>query len=154
MACYHHVSASLSTIYGQLATSKHVGGNASLVLDHPIDPYEGGIKYHIMPPFKRYRELDQLSGGEATMASLALLFALFSFKKAPFFVLDEIDAALDNANVTLLKNFILRQKNVQIVCISLKDALFQQADTLVGVCKDQDSSSSRVILLDLKSFTA
>ena len=55
-----------------------------------------------MPPLKRFRDMDQLSGGERTVAALALLFAIHSFQPAPFFVLDEVDAALDNANVLSL----------------------------------------------------
>lgn len=59
------------------------------------EPYLHGIKYHAMPPMKRFRDMDQLSGGEKTMAALALLFAIHSYHPSPFFVLDEVDAALD-----------------------------------------------------------
>ena len=83
-----------------------------------------GIKYHAMPPMKRFRDMDQLSGGEKTMAALALLFAIHrwaapassglparakfflpaSYHPSPFFVLDEVDAALDNTNVGRIAN--------------------------------------------------
>ncbi len=53
-----------------------------------------------MPPMKRFRDMEQLSGGEKTVAALALLFAIHSFHPSPFFVLDEVDAALDNSNVS------------------------------------------------------
>lgn len=68
------------------------------------EPYLHGIKYHAMPPMKRFRDMEQLSGGEKTMAALALLFAIHSFKPSPFFVLDEVDAALDNTNVGRIAN--------------------------------------------------
>ena len=58
-----------------------------------------GIKFDVMPPGKRFRERDMLSGGEKTFAALALIFSLHSFRPSPFFVMDEIDAALDNPNV-------------------------------------------------------
>ncbi|KAG7149252.1 Structural maintenance of chromosomes protein 1 like [Verticillium longisporum] len=59
-----------------------------------------------MPPLKRFRDMDLLSGGEKTMAALALLFAIHSYQPSPFFVLDEVDAALDNANVDKIKKYI------------------------------------------------
>lgn len=65
------------------------------LIDGTQEPYLHGIKYHAMPPMKRFRDMDQLSGGEKTMAALALLFAIHSYHPSPFFVLDEVDAALD-----------------------------------------------------------
>lgn len=59
-----------------------------------------------MPPSKRFRDMDQLSGGERTVAALALLFAIHSHHPSPFFVLDEIDAALDAGNVNKVANYI------------------------------------------------
>ena len=63
------------------------------------EPFAAGVKYLAMPPMKRYRAMDQLSGGERSVAALALLFAIHSFHPSPFFILDEVDAALDNANL-------------------------------------------------------
>jgi structural maintenance of chromosome 1 len=79
-----------------------------------------------MPPGKQFTEMDQLSGGEKTMAALALLFAIHSFHPAPFFVLDEVDAALDPTNVSKLARYIGTQANkgVQFLIISLKSALY------------------------------
>jgi structural maintenance of chromosome 1 len=93
-----------------------------------------------MPPGKRFADMEQLSGGEKTMAALALLFAIHSFHPAPFFVLDEVsqlpvacrtqltikvDAALDPTNVAKLAAYIRSQaeKEVQFLIISLKSAL-------------------------------
>jgi structural maintenance of chromosome 1 len=99
--CFGHVSEALGTIYKDLTRSgKHpLGGNAYLTLDNTEEPFLGGIRFNAMPPMKRFRDMDQLSGGEKTMAALALLFSVHSFRQAPFFVLDEVDAALDNVNV-------------------------------------------------------
>ena len=88
--CFRHVSESLGLIYRDLTrSSKHpLGGNAYLTLDNSEEPYLGGLRYTAMPPMKRFRDMDQLSGGEKTMAALALLFAIHSYRQAPFFILD------------------------------------------------------------------
>jgi len=117
MGCFTHVSESLQAIYRDLTkSSKHpLGGNAYLSLDDSEEPYLGGIKYNAMPPMKRFRDMDQLSGGEKTVASLALLFAIHSFRPAPFFVMDEVDAALDNVNVK--KVFYTKTKKGALVVL-------------------------------------
>ena len=85
---------------------------SSLLVDEHIsqrmrdEPYLAGVNYHTMPPTKRFRDMEHLSGGEKTMAALALLFAIHSYQPSPFFVLDEVDAALDNANVGKLVNYV------------------------------------------------
>jgi structural maintenance of chromosome 1 len=70
-------------------------------LDDSEEPFKGGMKFNAMPPMKRFRDMEQLSGGEKTVAALALLFAIHSFHPAPFFVMDEVDAALDNSKSEL-----------------------------------------------------
>jgi structural maintenance of chromosome 1 len=99
--CFKHVSVALGVIYKDLTkSSKHpAGGNAYLTLENTDEPYSSGTRFTAMPPMKRFRDMDQLSGGEKTMAALALLFSIHSYRQAPFFVLDEVDAALDNVNV-------------------------------------------------------
>ena len=74
-----------------------------------IEPFLHGIKYTAMPPTKRFRDMEQLSGGEKTVAALALLFAIHNFRPSPFFVLDEVDAALDNTNVGKVANYIRKK---------------------------------------------
>jgi structural maintenance of chromosome 1 len=79
--------------------------------ENPEEPYLEGINYNCVAPGKRFQPMSNLSGGEKTIAALALLFAIHSFQPAPFFVLDEIDAALDNTNIGKVEtrkfNFIL-----------------------------------------------
>ncbi|CAB1120003.1 unnamed protein product [Ectocarpus sp. CCAP 1310/34] len=123
MQAYNLVSDNLNTIYKDLTrSSKHpLGGNAFLSLDNPEEPYLGGVKFNAMPPMKRFRDMEQLSGGEKTVAALGLLFAIHSFRPAPFFVMDEIDAALDNINVKKVCNYIQgRSGDFQSIVISLK----------------------------------
>jgi structural maintenance of chromosome 1 len=99
--CFDHVSNVLGVIYKDLTKStKHpAGGNAYLTLEDSNTPFVGGTRFTAMPPMKRFRDMADLSGGEKTMAALALLFSIHSYRQAPFFVLDEVDAALDNVNV-------------------------------------------------------
>jgi structural maintenance of chromosome 1 len=153
--CFEHVSKALQVIYRDLTkSSKHpMGGTAFLTLDDQNEPYAGGTRYTAMPPMKRFRDMEQLSGGEKTMAALALLFSIHSFRQAPFFVLDEVDAALDNVNVKKICNYIKqRSREFQCIVISLKDSLFEHADSLVGVAKDVNLLTSRVYTLDMRAF--
>ena len=104
---FDHVKSMIDPIYKKLTESKKAqGGTAFLGMENSEEPFSGGIKYNVMPPHKRFREMDQLSGGEKTVAALALLFAIHSFREAPFFVLDEVDAALDNTNIHRVAKFI------------------------------------------------
>lgn len=115
------------------------------------EPYLDGIKYHAMPPLKRFRDMEHLSGGEKTMAALALLFAVHSYQPSPFFVLDEVDAALDNTNVARIANYIRDHAapGMQFIVISLKTGLFQLSEALVGIYRDQSENSSKPLTLDV-----
>lgn len=106
-----------------------------------------------MPPLKRFRDMEHLSGGEKTMAALALLFAVHSYQPSPFFVLDEVDAALDNANVAKIANYIREHAapGMQFIVISLKTGLFQSSEALVGIYRDQGANSSKALTLDVSS---
>lgn len=128
-----------------------MGGQAYLDIEDTDTPYLSGIRYHAMPPLKRFRDMEHLSGGEKTMAALALLFAVHSYQPSPFFVLDEVDAALDNANVEKIRNYIRGHAGpgMQFIVISLKTGLFQGSESLVGVYRDQDANSSNTLTLDV-----
>lgn len=150
---YTHISEQIGTIYKDLTktTSFPLGGQAHMSLEDDDEPYLAGIKYHTMPPLKRFRDMEHLSGGEKTMAALALLFAVHTYAPSPFFVLDEVDAALDNANTAQLANYVREHAGpgMQFVVISLKTGLFQNSETLVGVMRDQGVNSSRALTLDV-----
>ena len=122
-------------------------------LDDSEEPYKGGIKFNAMPPMKRFRDMEQLSGGEKTVAALALLFAIHSYRPAPFFVMDEVDAALDNVNVLKVCNYIRqRSDDFQCIVISLKDMFYERSQSLIGICRDVGTNSSRTLTLDLTKF--
>lgn len=153
MAAFEHVARVIDATYKQLTKSaKHpLGGTAYLSLENTDEPYLSGMKYNAMPPMKRFREMEQLSGGEKTVAALALLFAIHNYRPSPFFVLDEVDAALDNVNVNKVSTYIATC-DFQCVVISLKDAFYEKADALVGICKDMATQRSQALTLDLSAF--
>lgn len=150
---FSHISEQISHVYKDLTRSSAfpLGGQAYLDIEDNDAPYLSGIKYHAMPPLKRFRDMEHLSGGEKTMAALALLFAVHSYQPSPFFVLDEVDAALDNANVEKIKNYIREHAGpgMQFIVISLKTGLFQGSESLVGVFRDQEANSSKTLTLDV-----
>ncbi|KIW96762.1 uncharacterized protein Z519_02153 [Cladophialophora bantiana CBS 173.52] len=152
---FSHISEQIEPIYSNLTKSDEfpAGGRAYLTADEQ-EPYLAGVNYHTMPPTKRFRDMEHLSGGEKTMAALALLFAIHSFQPSPFFVLDEVDAALDNANVGKLVNYVKNhaRPGMQFIVISLKTGFFQGSEALVGVYRDQGANSSKVLTLDLRKY--
>jgi len=154
---FAHIQEQITHVYKDLTRSDAypLGGQAYLDIEEDTDtPYLSGIKYHAMPPLKRFRDMEHLSGGEKTMAALALLFAIHSYQPSPFFVLDEVDAALDNANVEKIKKYIREHAGpgMQFIVISLKPTLFQDSESLVGVYRDQEVNSSRALTLDVSFF--
>ncbi|CAI5727324.1 unnamed protein product [Peronospora destructor] len=153
MEAFNHISGVIDSTYKQLTkSSKHpLGGTAYLNLENTEEPYLNGMKYNAMPPMKRFREMEQLSGGEKTVATLALLFAIHNYRPTPFFVLDEVDAALDNVNVNKVSTYIANC-DFQCVVISLKDSFYEKADALIGIYKDISSQQSRSMTLDLTKF--
>ncbi|EPQ50920.1 condensin complex subunit SMC1 [Gloeophyllum trabeum ATCC 11539] len=153
---YNHISECIDQVYKDLTKGKAapMGGVAYLSLEDSEEPYLGGVKYHAMPPMKRFRDMEQLSGGEKTVAALALLFAIHSYQPSPFFVLDEVDAALDNTNVAKVANYIRSHASdtFQFIVISLKGSLYERGHSLVGIYRDQDVNSSRTLTLDLTQY--
>jgi structural maintenance of chromosome 1 len=154
---YDHIHNNIGPIYQELTKSSAfpLGGNAYLDLEDSSEPYLAGIKYHAMPPLKRFRDMEFLSGGERTVAALALIFAIHSYQPSPFFVLDEVDAALDNVNVGRVADYVTRHAGpgTQFIVITHKAGLFQESETLVGIMRDQAKMTSKAISLDVsRSF--
>merc|ERR1711997_392814 len=157
MACFEHVSNTIDGIYKQLARNQ--SAQAFLGPENPEEPYLEGINYNCVAPGKRFQPMSNLSGGEKTIAALALLFAIHSFQPAPFFVLDEIDAALDNTNIGKVASYIESQRDkMNIMVISLKEEFYSHADALVGITTDttkmQETGAliSKVLTLDLSPY--
>uniref|UniRef100_A0AAY4ER33 Structural maintenance of chromosomes protein 1A n=1 Tax=Denticeps clupeoides TaxID=299321 RepID=A0AAY4ER33_9TELE len=153
-ACFESVATNIDEIYKAL--SRNSSAQAFLGPENPEEPYLDGINYNCVAPGKRFRPMDNLSGGEKTVAALALLFAIHSYKPAPFFVLDEIDAALDNTNIGKVANYIKDQsmQNFQAIVISLKEEFYTKADSLIGVYPEQgDCVVSKVLTFDLSQYS-
>lgn len=92
--------------------------------------------FSVRPPKKSWKNIANLSGGEKTLSSLALVFALHHYKPTPLYVMDEIDAALDFKNVSIVGTYLQeRTKNAQFIVISLRNNMFELADRLVGIYK-------------------
>jgi structural maintenance of chromosome 1 len=152
---FEHISGVIDRIYKRLTrtATAPMGGQAYLTLENTEEPYNGGVQYTATPPAKRFHEIGLLSGGEKTMAALALLFAVHSYHPSPFFVLDEVDAALDNDNVAQVARYVREQsRTVQFIVISLKDTLYSHADALVGIARNQSTKSSVTYTFDLSPF--
>ncbi|KAF2664347.1 condensin subunit Cut3 [Microthyrium microscopicum] len=123
-----------------------MGGNAELELVDSLDPFSEGILFSVMPPKKSWKNISNLSGGEKTLSSLALVFALHHYKPTPLYVMDEIDAALDFRNVSIVASYIKeRTKNAQFIVISLRNNMFELAARLVGVYKVNHMTKSVTI---------
>lgn len=122
------------------------GGNAELELVDSMDPFSEGIAFSVRPPRKSWKNISNLSGGEKTLSSLALVFALHYYKPSPLYFMDEIDAALDFKNVSIVANYIKdRTKNAQFIIISLRSNMFELADFLTGIYKVDDCTDSLTI---------
>ncbi|GMR33951.1 hypothetical protein PMAYCL1PPCAC_04146, partial [Pristionchus mayeri] len=100
----------------------------------------------VRPPKKSWKQIENLSGGEKTLSSLALVFALHRFRPTPLYVMDEIDAALDFRNVSIIGHYIKdRTKNAQFIIISLRNNMFELADRLIGIYKVHDCTRNVVV---------
>lgn len=174
MPAFEHISKCIERIYRELLFSSAddeaaSSASAYLTLERSDEPYLGGIFFYVQVPGKRFTSSDALSGGERSLAALAFLFAMHSFRPAPFFILDEIDAALDVVNVARVTRFFARlvasasgntaatsvmdestnetpvrpsYHRCQLIIISLKPSMFEHADGLVGIYREHVPISS------------
>ncbi|EER37777.1 nuclear condensin complex subunit Smc4 [Histoplasma capsulatum H143] len=149
MEGFSTISLRLKEMY-QMIT---MGGNAELELVDSLDPFSEGILFSVMPPKKSWKNIGNLSGGEKTLSSLALVFALHHYRPTPLYVMDEIDAALDFRNVSIVASYIKeRTKNAQFIVISLRNNMFELASRLVGVYKVNHMTKS--VTVENKDYIA
>ena len=142
MSGFALVTTKLKELY-QMIT---LGGDAELELVDSLDPFSEGIVFSVRPPKKTWKNISNLSGGEKTLSSLALVFALHYYKPTPLYVMDEIDAALDFKNVSIVGNYNKeRTRNAQFIIISLRSNMFELADRLVGIYKTYNCTKSVAI---------
>jgi chromosome segregation protein len=121
------------------------GGEGNIILEDPDDVLECGIDIVARPPGKELRSISLLSGGEKTMTAVALLFAMFKSKPSPYCILDEVDAALDEANVDRYVNVVREfRESTQFVIITHRKRTMTSADRLYGVTMEQAGVSKRL----------
>ncbi|XP_006002116.1 structural maintenance of chromosomes protein 4 isoform X2 [Latimeria chalumnae] len=139
MAGFNMITNKLRENYQMLT----LGGDAELELVDSLDPFSEGIMFSVRPPKKSWKKIFNLSGGEKTLSSLALVFALHHYKPTPLYFMDEIDAALDFKNVSIVAFYIYEQtKNAQFIIISLRNNMFEIADRLIGIYKTCNTTKS------------
>ena len=115
------------------------GGNAELVLEDPDDIEHTGVEVKAQPRGKRITKMSLMSGGEKSLTALALLFAIYRIRKAPFYILDEVEAALDDTNLRRLVAFIDSLRDTtQLIMITHQRRSMEMADVLFGVSMQAD----------------
>mmetsp|Transcript_63034 Transcript_63034/g.173128 ORF Transcript_63034/g.173128 Transcript_63034/m.173128 type:complete len:205 (-) Transcript_63034:810-1424(-) len=148
MAGFKVIGMKLKEMYRMIT----LGGDADLELVDSLDPFSEGIQFSVRPPKKSWKVIANLSGGEKTLASLALVFALHHYKPTPLYVMDEIDAALDFRNVSILGTYIKeRARNAQFIIVSHRNNMFELSDRLVGVYKV--NNAAKAVAIDPAAFT-
>ena len=109
------------------------GGHAELRMEDDSNPLESGIDIIAQPPGKKLQNINLMSGGEKTMTAIALMFAVLKTRPAPFCILDEVEAALDDANIDRFAKYLRNFDNIQFTLITHQKATMEHADVLYGV---------------------
>lgn len=124
----------INTHYRRIFETLFPGGEGHLELDDPSDPLNSGVEIHARPAGKKVKRLSLLSGGERSLASLALLIAIYMSRPSPFYALDEVEAALDDRNLSRLLHVIgeLGERS-QLIVVTHQKRTMQIAETLYGV---------------------
>ncbi len=137
-AAYHDVAREFGTVFATLFP----GGEGALVLTDPDDMLNTGIEVHARPPGKKVKRLSLLSGGERSLTAVAMLVAIFRARPSPFYILDEVEAALDEVNLTRLVGLLgeLRDSS-QLLVITHQKFTMETADALYGVSMRGDGIS-------------
>lgn len=134
----------------EIFTGLFTGGKADLLLMDPEDPLETGIEILAQPPGKRLQSLSLLSGGERAMTAIALLFAILRIKPSPFCILDEIDATLDDVNVTRFADLLSQfSQDLQFIVITHRRGTMEMSNALYGVTMEE-LGVSKLFSVDLQ----
>ncbi len=138
---YHEINRNLKELYAQLSE----GGEAELKLDNPDNLFESGLTIKARPRGKKVLLLSALSGGEKSIASLALIFAIQHYDPSPFYVLDEVDMFLDGVNAENVSRMVKQNAfDSQFIMVSLRKIVLKEADHVYGVTM-QDTGISDMI---------
>jgi len=136
MTTFKSISEHFKTVFNDLT-----GGIGELELQDPED-IESGLSIKASPARKKLMNIDLMSGGEKTLTALAFLFAVQQFSPAPFYVLDEVDAALDKPNTKKVTELVKKYSDrAEFIVITHNDTTIQQADVVYGVSMDKGESN-------------
>ena len=117
------------------------GGHAELRLEDEENPLEAGIEIIAQPPGKKLQNINLMSGGEKTMTAIALMFAVLKTKPTPFCILDEVEAALDDANIDRFADYLKKFHEIQFAIVTHQKATMEHADVLYGVTMPEQGIS-------------
>ena len=117
------------------------GGHAALTMSDPEHPLESAIEIEAQPPGKRLQNISLLSGGERTLTALALMFAVLKSKPTPFCILDEVEAALDEANIDAFAKYVRKFTETQFALVTHQKLTMEYADALYGVTMPEQGIS-------------
>lgn len=149
MAAYDQVRVNFKEVFQQLFRPED---ECDLVLQDPDNPLESRIDIMAKPKGKRPQVIDQLSGGEKTLTAMALLFGLYLLKPAPFCILDEVDAPLDDANINKYNDMIRRfSDRSQFILVTHNKRTMARVDTIYGVTM-QEAGVSKVVAVDFRKL--
>ena len=140
--------------FGRVFAELFGGGEASLVLEDESDVLSSGIGIRVAPPGKVIKNLEALSGGEQALVAISIYFAILAVNPAPFCILDEIEAALDDANVVRFAQYLRRVSDkTQFIVITHRRGTMEAANVLYGVTMQEDGVS-KLLKLDLEQVDA
>ena len=122
------------------------GGHAELRLSNEEDPLSSNIDIVAQPPGKKLQNINLMSGGEKTMTAIALMFAVLKTKPTPFCILDEVEAALDDANIDRFANYLKNFHEIQFAVVTHQKATMEHADVLYGVTMPEQGISKVISL--------
>ncbi len=142
---FHEKFAQISTEFDKVFKELFGGGQGTLELMEDEDVLEAGIRIIAQPPGKKLQNMMQLSGGEKALTAIALLFAIQNLKPSPFCLLDEIEAALDDSNVTRFAKYLHKlTKHTQFIVITHRRGTMERADRLYGITMQEKGVSTLV----------
>ena len=128
--------------FKEVFTELFGGGTADIVISDPENVLESGIEINIQPPGKMVKNISLLSGGEQAFTAIALYFAILKVNPAPFYIFDEIEAALDDVNVNRFASYVKKHNDTQFIIITHRRGTMEVADTMYGVTMQEKGVSS------------